>query len=78
MNADELTRAFTALEPSAHRRRRIDARVSEWIDAKQTSLLAEWLRLLRIEPAMAVGLCTVGAVSLVLVSPLGWIVFSVL
>lgn len=78
MDADELTRAFTALEPSAQRRRRIDARVSEWIDARETSLLAEWLRLLRIEPAMALGLCTVGGVSLALLSPLGWIVFSVL
>lgn len=77
MNADELTRAFITLEPSARRRRRMEARVEEWIDAKRTSLLAEWLGLLRIEPATAVGLCTVGAMS-VLASPLGWIVLAVL
>jgi hypothetical protein len=29
MNADELTRAFTALEPSARLRRRMEARVAE-------------------------------------------------
>jgi len=77
MNADELTRAFTALEPSARRRRRMEARVAEWIDAKRTSLLAEWLDLLRIEPARAVGLCAVGAMA-VLASPLGWSVLAVL
>lgn len=77
MNDDELTRAFNMLEPSARRRRRMEARVEEWIDAKRTSLLAEWLGLLRIEPARAVGFCTVGAMS-VLASPLGWIVFAVL
>ena len=73
MNDTDLMRLWSALEPSARRRARIETRVFEWLEASETSLAAEWLGLLRVEPLTALAYASVGAVSLVLLTPVGWI-----
>ena len=50
MNDAELVGHWDALEPSARRRRRIEARLAEWLDAHDTSLAAEWLDLVKAYP----------------------------
>ena len=50
MNDEEIGDAWTMLEPTVRRRRRIDARVFAWLDAHDTSIAAEWLGLFRIAP----------------------------
>ena len=72
MNDDELGDAWTALEPTVRRRRRIDARVFAWLEAHDTPLAAEWLGLFRGAPFAALGLATVSAVSIVAAPPLVW------
>ena len=72
MTDDELVDAWTALEPTAMQLRRIDARVSAWLDARDTSLAGEWLELFRVAPFPALGLATLSAVSVVTATPLVW------
>jgi hypothetical protein len=72
MTDDELVDAWTALEPTALQLRRIDGRVSAWLEARDTPLAAEWLALFRIAPFSALGLATVSAVSVVTATPLVW------
>ena len=72
MNDEELADAWTTLEPTVRQRRRIDARVFAWLDARDTSLAGEWLGLFRIAPVAAFGLVTVSAVSIVAATPLIW------
>ena len=72
MNDEQLADAWTALEPTAPQRRRIDARVSAWLEARDTPLAAEWLELFRVAPFPALGLAAVSAVSVVTVTPLAW------
>ena len=72
MNDEELGAVWATLEPTFGRRRRIDARVFAWLDARDTSLAAEWLGLFRIAPFAALGLVTVSAVSIVIATPLVW------
>jgi hypothetical protein len=72
MTDEELVDVWTALEPTAPQLRRIDARVSAWLEARDTSLAAEWLGLFRIAPFSALGLATVSAVSVVTATPLLW------
>ena len=71
MNDEDLGDAWTTLEPTMRRRRRIDARVFAWLDARDTPLAAEWLGLFRVAPFAAFGLATVSALSIV-VAPLVW------
>jgi hypothetical protein len=78
MNDAELTGTFSALEPSARRRARIETRLNEWLDASETSLLREWLGLLKVEPLTGLAYVSVGALSLVLLTPVGWIVSALL
>ena len=72
MNDEELGNAWTTLEPAVRRRRRIDARVFGWLEARDTPLAAEWLGLFRVAPFAAFGLATVSAVSIVTATPLVW------
>ena len=72
MNDEALGHAWTALEPTGHRRRRIDARVFEWLDARDTPLAAEWLGLFRVAPLPGFGLAIASAVSIVAAPPLVW------
>jgi len=72
MNDEELGSAWTTLDPTAPQRRRINARVFEWLEARDTPLVGEWLGLFRVNPLAAVGLVTVSAVSIVTMTPLLW------
>jgi hypothetical protein len=72
MNDTELTAAWSALEPSAQRRARIETGVFEWLEAHEASLLKEWLGLLKLEPLAGLAYAAVGAVSLMLLTPVGW------
>ena len=47
-------------------------RVSAWLEARDTTLAAEWLGLFRVAPFAALGLATVSAVSIIAAPPLVW------
>jgi len=70
---EELGAVWTAFQPTAGQRRRIDARVFAWLDARDTPLVAEWLGLFRATPVAAVGLVSVSAVSVVAATPVVWL-----
>lgn len=72
MTDHELIDTWTSLDPTAAQLRRVDARVSGWLEASDTSLAAEWLALFRVAPFGALGLATAGAVAIVVVSPVLW------
>ena len=72
MNDTELMSIWSTLEPSTRRRARIETRVFEWLEASETSIAAEWLGLLKVEPLTALAYASVGAVSLLLLTPVGW------
>ena len=74
MNDDRLGAAWMTLQPAATQRRRIDARVTGWLEARETTLAAEWLGLFRVAPFSAAGLVAVSALSLATAPPLAWIV----
>jgi hypothetical protein len=73
MNDAELMSLWSALEPSTRRRARIETRLFEWIEAKETSIAAEWLALLNVEPVSVLAYAAAGAVSLWLLTPIGWV-----
>ena len=74
----ELIDTWSTLEPSSYRRARIETRLFEWLEASDTSLLGEWLGLLKVEPLAGLAYVSVGALSLVLLTPVGWIVAALL
>jgi len=78
MNDTDLVGAWSTLEPSSRLRARIETRVFEWIEASETSLAGEWLGLLRVEPLTGLAFASVGALSLVVFTPIGWMVSLVL
>ncbi len=78
MNDTELLNLWSALEPSSRRRARIETRVFEWLEATETSLLGEWLGLLKVEPLEVLVYASVGALSLALLSPVGWLLSALL
>ena len=61
MNDTELVSLWSALEPSARRRARIETRVFDWLEASETSIAAEWLGLLKVEPLKALAYVSLGA-----------------
>jgi hypothetical protein len=73
MNDTELLNLWAALEPSPRRRARIETRVFEWLEAGETSIAGEWLALLKVEPLKGLAYASVGALSLALLSPAGWV-----
>jgi hypothetical protein len=73
VNEEELSGVWTTLQPTMLQRRRIEARLSSWLEARDTSLAAEWIGLFRIAPFPALGLVTASAVSLVLSTPFVWL-----
>lgn len=73
MTDAELMSLWSALEPTARRRARIETRVFDWLEATQTSLAGEWLSLLKIAPIAVVAYVPVGVAALVLLTPIGWI-----
>ena len=72
MNDTEIIGAWSALALSARRRARIETRVFEWLDASETSLFGEWFGLLKIEPLTVLACVSVGAVGIVMLTPVGW------
>jgi hypothetical protein len=78
MNDADLTRLWTTLEPNGHERARIENRVFEWLEASETSLFAEWLNLLKLDPLPCLGYAAVAALALFMLTPLGWVASAVL
>jgi hypothetical protein len=78
MTDEELVAAWMAFQPTVRQRRRLDARVSAWLEATEASLAAEWLGLFRVAPFSAAGLVTVSAVAVATAAPLVWVVSAVL
>jgi hypothetical protein len=73
MNEEELAGAWTTLEPTHLQRRRMEARVVAWLDARDSPLTAEWLRLFRGAPFATVGLAGVSAFSVLTATPVLWV-----
>jgi hypothetical protein len=73
MNDEELGDVWTTLQPTMPQRRRIDARVFAWLEARDTPLAAEWLALFKVAPFSAAGLVAVSAVATVTAPPLLWL-----
>ena len=73
MNDTELVNAWSTLAPSARVRARMEPRVLEWVEAGETSLLREWLGLLKLEPLKGLAYATAGALSLLALTPVGWL-----
>jgi hypothetical protein len=78
MNDTELTSLWAMLEPSSRSRARIETRILEWLEASETSLAGEWLALLKVEPVTGLAFVSVGALSLMLFTPVGWMLVWVL
>lgn len=78
MNEADLAALWSQLGPDARRRARIQLRVFEWLEARETSLAGEWLGLLKVEPVAGFALAAVCAMSLTVLTPVGWITALVL
>jgi len=78
MTDEELTATWTTLAPDDLRRQRMDARVGSWLEARDTSLAAEWAGLFRRGPFAALGLVTAGALSTAVATPLVWILAALI
>jgi hypothetical protein len=78
MNGDEITRGWQALAPTREMRRRMDGRVTGWLEAHDVSLAGEWLALFRVAPVRTAGLVTVGALSIMLATPVIWLARALL
>ncbi len=78
MNDTALTQLWSTLEPNGYARARIEDRVFEWVEASETSLLAEWLNLIKVDPLPGLGFAAMGALSLLMLTPLGWVAASML
>jgi len=73
MNDAEIMNLWSALEPPSRRRARIETRVFEWLEASETSIAGEWFALLKVEPLTALAYASLGAVVLLLSTPVVWI-----
>jgi hypothetical protein len=78
MNEKELEGTWVALEPAPGQRRRIEARVRRWLEAKDVSLAAEWLELLKVNPIARIGFAAVAACLMVITAPLSWVALAAL
>ena len=78
MNDIELSEAWASLEPTPRQRRRIDARVARWLKARESSLAAEWLDLLKMNWIEGPGYAAVAASLMLIATPLSWLARTVL
>jgi hypothetical protein len=78
MTDGEITEIWSTLEPSKRERARIESRVLEWLEAAETSLLTEWLELIRVNPLGGLVLAAASGLSLLMLTPVGWIASSML
>jgi hypothetical protein len=78
MNENELDSTWATLEPTQRQRRRINARVRGWLDARESSLAAEWIKLIKVNPIRSLSVTAVAACLMVVATPLTWMAFSLL
>ena len=78
MNDQEFADLWTILTPTARRRRQIEARVFEWLDARDTPLAAEWIGLFRVAPFASLGLAAASAAATVIATPIIWVLRAVI
>jgi hypothetical protein len=78
VNDENFAALWPTLDPTGPQRRRIDRRVSAWLEARDTSLAAEWLTLFRGAPLPAFGLLSVGAAWVLAATPLVWVARALL
>ncbi|HEY8550872.1 MAG TPA: hypothetical protein VIL35_13020 [Vicinamibacterales bacterium] len=78
MNDEELIKAWTALDPTAAQRRRLEARVLNWLEAHDTPLITEWINLVRAAPLQTFALVAASAIAIVVTSPLVWLLRVIL
>jgi hypothetical protein len=78
MNGEELGADWTALQPTALQRRRLDTQVFALLDASDTPLAAEWLGLFRAAPFSAAGLVVASTAAIVTAPPLVWLAVAFL
>jgi hypothetical protein len=78
MTDGEIGQLWSTLQPSTRECARIESRVLEWVEASEASLVTEWLALLRVNPIAGLGLVAASAVSLLVLTPLGWIASAML
>ena len=78
MNDQDLTRAWTTMEPMPDQSRRINKRVFEWIEAHDTPIAAEWIGLVTVNPFAALGLVTVSVLSIATATPILWFARSLM
>ena len=78
MTDQELSLAWTTLEPTVRQRQHIHARVFEQLDARDTPLALEWFRLFRVAPLSVTGLVAASTVSLVTAAPVLWLARALL
>ena len=76
MTDGQIDETWSALEPTFEQRRRIEGRVFGWLEARDTSLAAEWLGLFRLHPLPALGLVSVSACAVAATPPVLWVVLA--
>jgi hypothetical protein len=75
---EDLDGLWGTIEPSGRQRRRIDARVAAWLEARDTPLASEWLVLFTFEPFTAAVLVALSALAIVTAPPVVWLVSALL
>ena len=78
MNDEDLAVVWTTFQPTMPQRRRIDARVNAWLDARDTPLAAEWLALFGVAPFSAAALVALSAIAIATAPPLVWLAGALL
>jgi hypothetical protein len=78
MNEEDFDGVWRTLEPTVRQRRRINARVFAWLEARDTPLAAEWLGLFRVAPFSAFGLVAASGIAIATTPPLAWVAIRLL
>ena len=78
MTDEELSLAWTTLEPTVRQRQRMRGRVFELLDARNTPLALEWVRLFRVAPLSVTGLLAASTASLATAAPVLWLARALL
>lgn len=76
MNENEIAVTWATLEPSPQQRQRMEVRLRQWLEARESSLAAEWLRLLKVQPLSGLGFAAVAASLMLIATPLSWLAFA--
>jgi len=78
MSEEDLAGHWETLTPTQAQRRRIDAQVFAWLEARDTPLVVEWFRLVRVAPVPAFGFAMVSAISIAITPPFVWVARALL